>query len=99
MPQPGPFTKKIAARYYARFGEWPPGLILVLGADPIPVDLTEAAQRLRKVWLRVEAEKELREELDPPRPKTVKWVNENSDVVSISGFEPRPWEMEGDEPV
>jgi len=96
MPQPGPFTKKIAARYYARFGVYPPGLILVLGADPIPADLEEAARRLRKVWQRVEAEKELRDELDPPIRKTVRWVNENGDVVSISGFEPRPWEMEDD---
>ena len=99
MSEPGPFTKKIAARYYARFGEYPPGLILVLGADPIPPDLEEAAQRLRKIWLRVEAEKELRDALDPPQRKTVRWVNENGDVVSISGFEPRTWEMEDDVPV
>jgi len=89
MPEPGPLTKKIAAQFYARFGEYPPGLILVLGTDPIPSDLEEAARRLRKVWLRVEAEKALRDELDPPQPKTVKWVNEHGDVVSISGFEPR----------
>ena len=94
MSEPGPLTKKIAAQFYARFGEWPPGLILVLGADPIPADLEEAARRLRKVWLRVEAEKELRDELNPPVRKTVTWVNENGETVSISGFEPRSYEIE-----
>jgi hypothetical protein len=87
MSEPGPLTKKIASQYFARFGTWPAGLILVLGSDPIPPDLIEAAQRLRKVWLRVETEKALRDELNPPKQKTVTWTTETGEVVSIDGFE------------
>lgn len=88
MSEPGPLTHKIASRYYARFGEWPPGLILVLGADPIPPDLEEAARRLRKIWLRVEAEKELRDELNPPARKIVMWTNDAGETITLEGFEP-----------
>jgi hypothetical protein len=97
MAYPGPLTKKIAAQFYARFGEYPPGLILVLGADPIPPDLEEAARRLRKVWLRVEAEKALRDELNPPKRKTVTWVNEFGETLSISGFDASAEEIKKDD--
>lgn len=70
---------------------------MVLGADPIPADLEDAARRLRKVWLRVEAEKALRDELNPPKRKTVTWVNEHGEMLSISGFEPRADEIEKDD--
>jgi hypothetical protein len=87
MSMPGPETKKLAARYYARFGQWPPGLILVLGEDPVPSDVVEAAERLRKIWLRVDLERELRDEIHPPNRKTVTWVNDDGETVSVDGYE------------
>jgi hypothetical protein len=87
MPNPGPETKKLAANYYARFGEWPPGLLLVLGSDPVPLDLVATAERYRKLWQRVEMEKELMELLNPAKPKTVTWTNDAGEEMSLSGFE------------
>jgi hypothetical protein len=101
MPNPGPETKKIAANYYARFGQWPPGLLLVLGSDPVPPDLVAAGEKYRQLWLRVEMEKELQESLHPPEPKTVTWTNDRGELVSISGFEveeePKHEEVDDDE--
>lgn len=86
---PGPEAKKLYARFYARFGTWGPGLLLILKGDPIPTDLEAAAYRLRKIWLRVEIEKELRDELNPPnlKPKTVTWTNDYGEEISIHGYE------------
>lgn len=89
MAEPGPMAKQLYARYFARFGEWGPGLFLILQGDPIPADLVEAGERLRKIWKRVELERELRDELDPPKPKTVTWVNDSGEVVTIHGYETR----------
>ena len=88
MPIPGPESQKLAARYFAITGKWPPGLLLVLDGDPVPVDLQIAGERLRKVWLRVEAEKALRDELDPPKRKTVTWTNDAGEEITIEAYEP-----------
>jgi hypothetical protein len=85
---PGPETKRIYARYYAITREWGPGLLAILAGDPIPEDLQAAGERLRKIWLRVEAEKELRDELDPPKKKTVTWTNNEGETLTIEGYEP-----------
>lgn len=87
MSMPGPEAKRIYARYFARFGVWGPGLLLVLNGDPIPADLEANAYRLRKIWLRVEAEKELRDELNPSNRKTVRWINDAGEEVSLEAYE------------
>jgi hypothetical protein len=92
MSTPGPETQVLCSRYFARFGQWPSFLILILGSDPIPPDLEAAAYRLRKVWLRVEAEKELRDELNPLVRKTVTWTTETGETVTFHGYEPRAYE-------
>jgi len=93
MPTPGPWSKNIFARYYARFGEWPKGLFLILQGDPVPVDLVSAGDRLRKVFLTEEAKRELYEELNPMPRKTVTWATEDGETVTLTAYEPR--EAEG----
>lgn len=60
----GPETRKLATRYFARFGDWPISLRLILGGRPIPKDIVESGERLRKVWQREELLREAREKLD-----------------------------------
>lgn len=94
MSMPGPEAKKIYARYYARFGTWGPGLLLILKGDPVPPDLAAAAYRLRKIWIRVETERELVEELNPPKRKTVTWINDDGEEMTIHGYEAEEEEEE-----
>jgi hypothetical protein len=88
MPVPGHEAQKLYARLYARTGTWGK-LELILQGDPIPPALLEAGERLRKIWLRVEAEKELRDELEPRKRKSVTFTNDHGEVITIHGFEPR----------
>ena len=87
MPIPGPETQVLCSRLYAMSGQWPAFLEGILKGDPIPQDLVEAGERLRRVWLRVETEAELRDELEPPKKVTVSWVNDIGEEISIIGFE------------
>jgi hypothetical protein len=87
MPQPGPWSKKIYALYYARTGSWAPGLLLVLGGDPIPRDLEENARRMRTVFLSEELKREMHETESPRKKKTVTWVNDHGEKITLEGFE------------
>jgi hypothetical protein len=89
MPQPGPEQKKIAAVYYARFGDWPPGLLLVLRGDPVPHDLQENASRMRRVFLAEELKREIAENLNPPKRVRVSWTNDQGEEITIEGYEAR----------
>jgi len=76
MPEPGPFSKRIYAIYYARFGQWAPGLLAVLRGDPIPSDLQENAQRMRKIFLAEQARRDAEEEARPKGEVKITWVKE-----------------------
>jgi hypothetical protein len=76
----GPETRKLAVRYFARFGDWPISLRLILGALPIPRDMVESGGRLRKLWEAEERIREMREKADGTDKTTLKIV-----VVSVYG--------------
>jgi hypothetical protein len=88
MSTPGPETQILCSRLYAMSGQWPTFLTDILKGDAIPQDLVEAAERLRKVWLRVETEIELLDEMEPPKKITVSWINDSGEEISVIGFEP-----------
>jgi hypothetical protein len=87
MAYPGPETRKLYARYYARFGEWGQ-LDLILQGDPVPPDLLTAAKRLRAVYLAEEERRQLAENLGPkPKRIRVEWVTEDGEQVAVEGYE------------
>jgi hypothetical protein len=47
----GPHYRHTAIRYFARYGEWPTSLALILRDRPIPRDIADEARMARAIYL------------------------------------------------
>lgn len=55
----GPTVRAIAVQYWARFHEWPPGLLTILRGAPVPDEIRREAEAARMKEL---ADQKIRDE-------------------------------------
>jgi hypothetical protein len=77
----GPLVSDLATRYYARFGQWPETLRLMLRGAPVPDEIVQAGEKLREVWKREQLFREAKLKDSPEMQMVIVHVNGEQEVL------------------
>lgn len=81
VPGLGPLVVDLATRYYARFGQWPETLRLILRGAPVPIEIVEDAEKRREVWKREQLFREARLKDNPMMQMVIVHVDGEQEVL------------------